>query len=219
MQLSRLKRKFNLNEKYYSLLIEKRTQYEISKAGYTMDNLILQEPSIPELISPQKKVIYIGLFVVSLLIGVLILFIKYITFNVIHNESELKKLVPPNIGFLGVVPKAKHSESNSILMVHQNPKSILSETFRNIRTNLQFILDSKKTNLLAISSSISGEGKTFVALNLAGIFTMSDKKVIIIDLDLRKPKIHLGLGLENNKGMSSILAKKSDWRECVQKSE
>lgn len=219
MELSRLKRKFNLNEKYYSLLIEKRTQYEISKAGYTMDNLILQQPSVPIQISPKSQLLYIGVFTLSFLIGFLILVIKYITFNVIHNESELKKLVPANVGFMGVVPKVKVDSDNSLLMVHLRPKSILAETYRNIRTNLQFILDVKKSNVIAISSSISGEGKTFVALNLAGIITMSGKKVLVLDLDLRKPKVHFGFKAENKTGMSSILAEKSTWRESLQHSE
>jgi len=217
--MSRLKRKFNLNEKYYSLLIEKRTQYEISKAGYTMNNLVLQEPSIPILISPQKKMIYVAMFVVSILISLLLLVLKYITFNVIHNETELKKLVPENIGFLGVVPKVNTGNMNSILMVHLKPKSMLAETYRNIRSNLHFIMDSKKSNVIAISSSISGEGKTFVALNLAGILAMSNKKVIVLDLDLRKPKVHLGFNASNLDGMSSVLADKNKWSDCVQQTE
>ncbi|MGV6861492.1 MAG: polysaccharide biosynthesis tyrosine autokinase [Putridiphycobacter sp.] len=219
MALSRLKRKFTLNEKYYSLLIEKRTQYEISKAGYTMDNLILEAPTVPQLISPNRKLVYVGAFVISLLVGFLLLVIKYITFNVIHNESELKKLLPSNVGVLGVVPKVNKTEDNSVLMVHKKPKSILSETYRNIRTNLQFILNTDEPNVIAISSSVSGEGKTFVALNLAGIFSLSGKKVVVLDLDLRKPKLHLGFNGDNSVGMSSVLAEKAEWKDCIQQSE
>jgi len=219
MQLSRLKRKFTLNEKYYSLLIEKRTQYEISKAGYTMDNLILQAPTTPLLISPNRKLIYIGSFVIASLVAFLFLVFKYVTFNVIHNENELKKLLPSTVGIIGVVPNVQKNETNSILLVHKKPKSILAETYRNIRTNLQFILNQNQSNVIAISSSVSGEGKTFVALNLAGIFSMSGKKVIVLDLDLRKPKLHLGFNAENTNGMSTILAGKENWQDCVQNSE
>ncbi|HIP36809.1 MAG TPA: polysaccharide biosynthesis tyrosine autokinase [Crocinitomix sp.] len=219
MELSRLKRKFSLNEKYYSLLIEKRTQYEISKAGYTMDNLILQAPSASQLISPNKKLVYVGAFVMSLLISFLFMGFKYITFNVIHNESELKKLLPYNVGLLGGVPKVNKVQDNSVLMIHKSPKSILPESFRSIRTNLQFILDYDKSNVIAVSSSISGEGKTFIALNLAGIFSLSGKKVVVLDLDLRKPKLHLGFNANNIVGMSSILAGKAEWKNCLQHSE
>jgi len=99
------------------------------------------------------------------------------------------------------------------------PKSALAESYRHIRSNLQFILDDTKPNVIAVSSSISGEGKTFVALNLAGIFAMMGKKVLIIDLDLRKPKIHHGFNVPNAVGMSTILADKSDWKTCINKSE
>ena len=219
MQLAGLKRKFDLNEKYYSLLIEKRTQYQISKAGYTIDNNILQEASFPVLISPNPKLIYTGVIILSILIGLIFLGIKYITFNVIHNEKELRKLIPSRVGFLGLVPKTKTPSDNSMLLVHEQPKSVLTENYRHIRSNLQFILDSEKSNVIAISSSISGEGKTFVSLNLAGIFTLADKKVMVLDLDMRKPKIHLGFNTSNEGGMSSILAGTLAWQDCVKKSE
>lgn len=220
MEYSRLKRRFNLNEKYYSLLIEKRTQYEISKAGFTIDNLILQEPSTAILISPKRKLIYIGTVVVSLLITFLFLVVKYITFNEINSESELKKLVPDNVGFLGVIPKENQMNAdNSMLVVHKRPKSMLTEAYRNVRTNLQFVLKPYNPNVIAVSSSISGEGKTFIALNLAGIFNMSGKKVLVLDLDLRKPKVHLGFNAPNKEGMSSILADKLNWKEAIQKTE
>jgi capsular exopolysaccharide synthesis family protein len=69
-----------------------------------------------------------------------------------------------------------------------------------------------------VTSSISGEGKTFVALNLAGILAMTGKKVVILDLDMRKPKIHLGLEAENNLGMSNLLSGQKNIEECLQKS-
>jgi len=219
MKLASLNRNFDLNEKYYSLLIEKRTQYEISKAGYKIDNLVLYEPSVARLIFPNKKFIYLGVLIISFLIGLIIIAIKYLLFNSIHSEKELRKLLPSRIGFLGIIPKVKMTEDNSILLIHKKPKSVLSENYRHIRTNLQFILDQNKSNVIAISSSVSGEGKTFVSLNLAGIYTMADKRVIVLDLDLRRPKIHLGFNAENKIGMSSILAEKANWKDCIQNSE
>ncbi|MDX1349936.1 MAG: polysaccharide biosynthesis tyrosine autokinase [Putridiphycobacter sp.] len=219
MELAGLRRKFNLNEKYYSLLIEKRTEYQISKAGYIVDNNVLQSPTHPILTSPNKKLVYLSVFAISLLLCFLLIGIKYITFNVIHNENELRSLLPSKIGFLGSIPRVKMKADNSQLMVHIQPKSSLAENYRHIRSNLQFILDSERSNVISISSSISGEGKTFVSLNLAGIYTMSDKKVVILDLDLRKPKIHMGLKVENLEGMSSILSGRTKWQDCIHQSE
>lgn len=219
LELADLNRSFNLNEKYYSLLIEKRTQYEISKAGFTIDNIELQTAGSTSLIFPNKRYTYIIMFILSFLVGLILIAFKYITFNVIHNESELMKLIPNKVGFLGSVPNVNMEEENSILKVHLHPKSRLTEHYRHIRTNLQFILDDQKSNVIAVSSSVSGEGKTFVSLNLAGIYTMANKKVIVLDLDLRKPKIHLGFGVENKHGMSDVLASKSNWKELINNSE
>jgi len=99
----------------------------------------------------------------------------------------------------------------------KNPKSAISESFRSIRTNLQFISNDPAAKVIGITSTISGEGKTFVAINLAGVIAFSDKKVVIIDLDMRKPKIHLGFGVENIRGMSTILIGKDHPDACLNK--
>src|SRR5690554_7715922 len=93
---------------------------------------------------------------------------------------------------------------NSTLVVSDYPKSLISEAFRNLRTNLSFV--KKDVQTIAVTLIISGEGKTFLVLNLAGIIAMSGTKVLMIDLDRRKAKIHLGFSHENNKGVSSLLA-------------
>ncbi|MBI3135315.1 MAG: polysaccharide biosynthesis tyrosine autokinase [Bacteroidetes bacterium] len=219
MELSRLDRMFNLNEKYYTLLIEKKTQYAISKAGYTMDNMVLQSPTEAILISPNKTITIAGSVVIAFLLSFIFLLVRYITFNDIHNPDELKKLLPSYVGFLGMLPRVITPTKNSTLIVHLQPKSALAESYRHIRSNLHFILDENKKNVVAVSSSVSGEGKTFVTLNLAGIFAMMGKKVLVIDLDLRKPKVHHGFNAPNTNGMSTILAEKANWRDCVNKSE
>lgn len=219
MELSRLNRMFNLNEKYYTLLIEKKTQYSISKAGYTMDNMVLQYPTRAVLISPNKKFVYVVLFVLALLISIIYILIRYITFNEINSDVDLLNILPENLSFLGNVPKIKSETEASELIIDRNPKSVLAESFRHIRSNLQFILNQNQSNLIAVSSSVSGEGKTFIALNLGGILNLTGKKVILLDLDLRKPKVHKGFNVENEKGMSNLLAGHMELDEVIQNTQ
>lgn len=105
----------------------------------------------------------------------------------------------------------------SEIMVNKTPNSMVSESLRNIRTNLNFVYPDYKT--IAISSSVSGEGKTFIALNLSAIVAISGKKTILLDLDLRKPKVHFAFNDDNVKGMSNILIGETTWQENVRHSE
>jgi capsular exopolysaccharide synthesis family protein len=142
---------------------------------------------------------------------------RYVTFNEVNTIDDLKSLLPEKVTVLGGVPLIKNTMEYSQLMVHESPKSMLAESMRNIRTNLSFVSPNMKT--IAVSSSISGEGKTFISLNLAGIIALSDKKCVIIDLDLRKPKIHLGLNTDNIAGISNLIIGQYSVDEVIRKSE
>ncbi len=204
MEFNRLKSLQELNDKYFTLLTEKKILYSISNAGYTSNNRILNQATLSKTpISPNKNRTY-GVFIfIGIVLGISILVIKYLTYNEITTVDDLKLLLHQNAIVLGSIPGIKNKVGYSELIVHNSSKSILAESLRNIRTNINFINSKAKT--IAISSSISGEGKTFVALNLAGILALSDKKVILIDLDLRKPKVHLGIGKQNDAGMSNAI--------------
>ncbi len=217
IEFSKLKRIQELNEGFYNMLTENKYLYSISDAGYTTDNKMLSIPTMSELpMSPNKSLIYLTFLGIGLIIGLAILFYKYLTFNEINILDDLNKLLPDHVTTLGGVPLVKNDMQYSQLLAVDFPKSQLAEAFRNIRTNLNYIKSSYQT--IAITSSISGEGKTFVALNLAGILAMSGKKTILIDLDLRKPKIHLGFSVDNDKGMSGLIIDQYGLEDCIQKS-
>ena len=135
--------------------------------------------------------------------------------NTVTNIRELERNTHASV--LGVIPTyEKEKMAVSKLVVDRNPKSALSEAIRSIRTNLEFMATSKKKRLISITSTISGEGKTFVTVNLAGIIAASDQRVVILDLDMRKPKVNLAFDAENTKGISTILIEKHTWQECLQ---
>jgi tyrosine-protein kinase Etk/Wzc len=135
--------------------------------------------------------------------------------NNITSLNEIVRLSNATIPTIGIVPKFKEDIPVSMLLVDSSPRSLIAESFRSIRTNLQFIDNSAGCKMAAITSTISGEGKTFVSLNLAGIIAFSGKKVVVIDLDMRKPKIHKAFGVENQQGMSTILIGRHTIEECI----
>jgi len=215
MELSRLENIQELNSKYYDLLMDKKTVYQISNEGFASKNIVLQQPVAPiDPTSPNRNLIYTIAIFLGLFFGSSIFLLFYLTYNEINGVQDLENILSHAV-ILGTVPKHKNESIYSQLLVVESPKSTLAEAFRNIRTNLQFVAPGAR--IYAISSSISGEGKTFVCLNLAGIIALSGKKVIVLDLDLRKPKIHHGFNTHNNEGMSNILIGKSEINECIQK--
>jgi len=217
MELDRLMNIQNLNEKYYSLLTEKKVVYSISNASYTSDNKVLNEATVPNTpVSPKASMIYGMSIFLSIALSIGFLVLRYITFNQIYNLSDLRSLIPERIGILGSLPKVKDKMENSTLFVDKKPKSLISESFRTIRSNLSFVHRDYQT--IAITSTVSGEGKTFIALNLGGIIALTGQKVLLVDVDLRKPKLHRGLGVENNYGLSNLLGGQYTLDEVILKS-
>lgn len=218
MEFSRLKNIQDLNEKYFSLLTEKKFLYAISDAGYSSNNRVLSRPVVNSSpVTPNRNLTY-GIYVfLGLFLGLIIIALHYLTYNEINRLEDLEKLLPSKVTILGAIPDVKKDMIFSQLMVHRFPKSVLSENMRKIRTNLSYVHPSYQT--IAITSSISGEGKTFVALNIAGIIAMSGKKTIVLDLDMRKPKIHIGLNSDNEHGMSTLIVGHSSLEQCVKSSD
>ncbi len=220
LEFARLQRIFSINEKFYTLLLEKRTEFSISKAGFVPEHLILERAKIPTApISPNNKLIIIVFLLAAFIACSLLVVIRYFLHNTITSLSEVAKLSNSAVGVLGLVPKYNDDIPVSQLIVNKKPRSVMAEAFRTLRTNLQFISNTPGPKVVSITSTISGEGKTFVAINFAGIIAYSGKRVIIIDLDMRKPKIHIGFGSDNFKGMSTLLIGKDEVKNCIKNSE
>lgn len=214
MEFNRLKSLQDLNEKYFSLLTEKKVQYAISRAGYAPTSHVLSNPiASGSPVNSNKIITYFALGFLGILIGSSILIFKYITFNEVTGIEDLRRILPSDINFLGGVPLMKESMEFSKIVVGASSKTRISEAMRSIRSNLSFVNPHAQT--IAVTSSISGEGKTFVVINLAGIIALSGKKTVIIDLDMRKPKIHLGFNVPNKLGMSHLIVGQATLSEVL----
>ncbi len=216
VELTRLSRIYSINEKYYTLLLEKKTEYAISKAGFVSQNIILEKSYSAQFVSPSKKSALTLGVLSAFLLSFLLVFFRYVSNDVIYSLSNITKATNANVSILGIIPKYTKKLEVSQLVVDKNSKSMIAESFRSLRSNMQFIDNAPGPKVIALTSTISGEGKTFVAVNLSGILEFAGKKVIIIDLDMRKPKIDKGFGLPNEKGMSTLLSGIHSLNECIQ---
>ncbi len=214
-ELKRLERRYTITEQFYNQLIEKKTEFSILKAGFVPENIILEKAkSQGDKVYPSKQKVILITFLLAFFISFILVAIHYLRFNEIVSASEISKYT--SVPVLGVLPRYPSKISIQQFFVEKYPKSILAESLRAIRSNLQFITNGKGSKVIAITSTISGEGKTFLSINLAGALAITDKKVIIIDVDMRKPTVHKYFNLQNAQGISTILSGQSAVDDCIQ---
>lgn len=213
-QFNKKQRFYKLNEEIYLTLMQHKSEFEIAQAGSTPDFKLLSTATLPtNPIAPRKFIIYgIGL-VAGIVLNIFLIGILYLINNKITNADEVERLT--GIPLLGIIPKLRR-QNDSAVYIKDHPKSIVSEAIRTLRTNLDFFSPGATRKVIAISSTVSGEGKSFIALNLGGIMALSKKKVVLLDLDMRKPKSHsISDEIDATKGVSTILIRKHSWQECV----
>jgi succinoglycan biosynthesis transport protein ExoP len=214
-ELIKIKRKYDLNNNIYSTFLQKRSEADIVKAA-NLSDIHFIDPAKDigvGLIGPKTGVNYVLALFFGLLLPLLVILIIFFVNNTIHNPEDISKLTSiPLIGIVGI------NMDNTNLAVYEKPKSALSESFRAIRSSLQFLY--KKSNVagaktLMITSSVSGEGKTFCSINIATVFALSEKKTVIVGLDLRKPKLFEEFNLTNTLGVVNYLIRQKSLDEIV----
>ncbi|MDT8308875.1 MAG: polysaccharide biosynthesis tyrosine autokinase [Bacteroidales bacterium] len=201
-QLLNIQRKFDLNNTVYNYLMEKRAEAGIARASNVSDTRIIDEAASfnSSRIKPTERKNYLMALVFGLLIPAGLLIIFDLLNNRIIDRRDIEKATDiPLLGFIG------HSTAKSEIPVTGNPGSTLAESFRSIRTRIKYFTGEGGSTVMAITSPVSGEGKTFISVNLAAIISTLGKKVLLVGLDLRKPKLHKILGTGNGIGLTSFL--------------
>jgi tyrosine-protein kinase Etk/Wzc len=196
-----IERIFKLNDNIYTYLLQQRYSAQIAKASNTPENEIIDMAKTnPSFIKPGSMKNYaVGLFLGFLIPGGIILLISLLN-NKISSEDDIRQ-----ISDLPIAGQILHSERESQTVVLSDPNSHVSEAFRSLRTRLQFFTREKVSPVILITSSMSSEGKTFVAMNLAAACSIASIKTVIIGFDLRRPKNMPDLGITNGIGVSNYL--------------
>jgi tyrosine-protein kinase Etk/Wzc len=187
------------------MLMQKRIETSISKASTIPNSRIIDEALPTENpIKPNRKAVQILAILVGLGLPALFIFILEVVNDKITNRFDIEKLT--NAAILGEVG---HSFSELSLVVNKTNRSMVAEQFRIIRSNLQYVLNKVDKQVILVTSSFSGEGKSFISTNLAGVMALAGKKTIILEFDIRKPKILSGLNMSKKPGISNFLVGKA----------
>ncbi|EDM34781.1 putative tyrosine-protein kinase in cps region [Pedobacter sp. BAL39] len=196
-----LARQQQIKQELYIFLMQKSEETAISKTSNIAISKTIDPPkSEVQPFSPKKPMVYVlGMFL-GLLIPVSFIYLMEITNDKIQTKEDIERIT--NVPVIGEI--SRHEDSDS-LAVANSSRSAVSEQFRALRTNLSFYMKSSDARVILMTSSMSGEGKSFVAVNLANILALSNKKVVLMELDLRKPGLSIKLKTPNDTGFTNYI--------------
>jgi tyrosine-protein kinase Etk/Wzc len=214
--LRAIERQQSIKESLYLFLLQKREEASVSKA-ITSPSIKVVDYAITNRspISPKRNVIYTIALIIGLIIPFTVLYILFLLDTKIHGKQDFEKL-SSKIPVVGEIPFIE--EDNRI--IKENDRSILAEAFRILRTNVNYLMPITEDSVCKViytSSSIKGEGKTFVSLNLALTYASLGKKTLILGADLRNPQIHKYFNMDKSgKGLSNFLYDtNTDWKSLI----
>ena len=188
----------------YSYLLKKKEETAISLAVTVPNAKIIDvaySNGIP--VSPKRKIIFLAALLLGVLVPFIIIYVKNLLDTKIHTRKDIEELT--TVPFIGDVP---HSETNEKIVIGNDSRTSTAEAFRLIRTNLDFMLPTKENELgktIFITSTTSGEGKSFISINLSAALSLSNKKVLLLGMDLRAPKVTEYLGIPERKGITNFI--------------
>ena len=206
-----IERKFNLSENVYMSLLEQRIQAQIIKASTLPDCEIIEPPHYASISSPKKIVILIGALFVGLLIPTIFILGKKLFTSKVLNKEELRKYTKLNQ--IGSIPM---NSKGMINVITDQPNSITAEAFHTLRSNIIYYLMGKMNQVILVTSTMEGEGKSFSALNIASSLATTNNRTLLLEFDLRQPSdLYSKLGIRGLVGISSYLINKASLDEIT----
>ena len=216
--LTQIGRQQEVKSGLYLMLLEKREENSISLAATADKGKIIDAPSFIGKVSPKSSIIMLIALVLGLAIPAGILFlIEFFKYKIEGHEDVVKLTQIPVIADIPVASDAAKKEGKADIVVHQNVNNLMEEIFRGLRTNIQFMLKSDE-KVMMFTSSTSGEGKTFVASNISISLALLGKKVIMVGLDIRKPRLAELFQIDNHhNGITNLIVHDHNSWEDIQK--
>ncbi len=211
LQLGNVARRQKILEELYSFLLQKKLETSISSAS-TVSNSTVVEPALASSnpISPNKNKIYSSYLIFGLLIPVGVIALKELLRDKVNNRIDVEKRThAPILGEIG------HSDDESSLVVLRNSRRFVAEQFRILRSNLKYMTVKKDNPSILVTSSFSGEGKSFVSINMGSVLALSGKKTVIMEFDIRKPKVMEALGMKSKMGITNYIIGRAQVQDIV----
>ncbi len=213
--LVEINRELSIKNSIYAFLLQKREEAALSHASTVSDSRIIdlaQSSASP--VTPKPKVIYLSAFLLALITGAGLVTLRESFSRKIMFRQEIQRLSTcPIIGEISA-----HGSRTPVVIGTQQ-RTFIAEQFRKLRSSLQFIGITGRRKRLMVTSSVSGEGKSFVSLNLAISLALTGKKVVLVDADLHNPSLHTKLNLEQQAGLAEFLLGEADEHQIVTKSD
>lgn len=210
-ELVEIERQISTKLALYSLLEGKREEAAISRAA-TISNSAIVDKANPSNtpIKPNRRTIQLMAIIIGLALPAIGIFIKEAFNDKVTTRADIEKVTnAPIIGEVG------HSFSDDVLVVTKSSRSMVAEQFRIIRSNLQYVVHNTEKLVILVTSTFSGEGKSFVSTNMGAVLALTGKKTIILEFDIRKPKVISGLKMQKGSGISNFLVRNANLDELI----
>jgi len=201
-QLGSIERKYRLNDAIYNYMLEKRAEAKITKASNLPDDIIIEPAKMVGLepVSPKKRMNYL----IALILGMAVPFGYLMTRSALNNKVETQDDIE-RLTDVPVLGKILHNKYKTANVMFEFPKSNIAESYRALRTNLDFYVRGGQKKVIMVTSSMEGEGKSFISLNIAMSYAQLGRKTILLDFDLRKPTKYFTEQEIPEEGLSSYL--------------
>lgn len=201
-----IKRQVDYKQGIYNLLQEKREETAISRASTISNTQIVENAYLSSTpVKPNRRSIQLMAILLGIALPALFVFAGEVLNDKVSTRFDIEKITTaPILGEIG------HSYADKVLVVNNSTRSMVAEQFRIVRSNLQYIIGKSERFTLLVTSSFSGEGKSFLSTNVAAVLALAGKKTVVLEFDIRKPKVLSGLNMPKGPGITNYLVGKTD---------